>query len=105
LLVHPSLEESFGNTLVEAMAQWTPVVGGEASGAVPWVLDGGKAGLLTDVTEPASLATSIRRILNSKELWLSYSEAGYKRAHSTFQLSQIIDRYIEVYEEMITPAR
>ncbi len=105
LLVHPSLEESFGNTLVEAMAQGTPVVGGEESGAVPWVLDSGNAGLLTDVTEPASLAACIRRILNSKELWRSYSEAGYKRAHSTFQLSQIIDRYIEVYEEMITPAR
>ena len=34
----PSLEESFGMVFLEAMAQGVPCVGGEKSGAVPWVL-------------------------------------------------------------------
>ncbi|GHT43391.1 hypothetical protein FACS189438_0470 [Bacteroidia bacterium] len=38
LLVHPSLEESFGNTLIEAMARKIPVIAGKNSGAVPFVL-------------------------------------------------------------------
>ncbi len=34
----PSLEESFGMVFIEAMAHGVPCVGGEKSGAVPWVL-------------------------------------------------------------------
>ena len=52
LMVHPSMEESFGMVLVEAMARKIPVIGGEKSGAVPWVLDNGKAGVLTDIRSP-----------------------------------------------------
>lgn len=100
LLVHPSREESFGNTLVEAMAQKTPVVAGKESGAVPWVLDGGEAGLLTDINEPSRLATSIRRILSCEKLWYSYSDAGYRRARSAFRLSQIVDKYVNQYKKV-----
>ena len=102
LLVHPSLEESFGNTLVEAMAQRTPVVGGKESGAVPWVLDEGQAGLLTDVSSPKALAESITRILDSEDLWSSYSGAGYQRAHTYFRLSQVVDQYIDQYKQLLS---
>ena len=59
LLVHPSLEESFGMTLIEAMSQGTPVIGGVESGAVPWVLDHGIAGQLTDVTSPDAITAAM----------------------------------------------
>ena len=38
LFVSPSLEESFGMVFVEAMRFGVPCIGGEKSGAVPWVL-------------------------------------------------------------------
>ena len=59
LLVHPSLEESFGMTLLEAIIQGTPVIGGDRSGAVPWVLGYGVAGTLVDVTDPDAICHAI----------------------------------------------
>ena len=38
LFVHPSREESFGMVLIEAIATGTAVLGGDRSGAVPWVI-------------------------------------------------------------------
>lgn len=46
VFLHPSREESFGNVILEAMVLGTPVVGGEKSGNVPYLLDKGKVGLL-----------------------------------------------------------
>lgn len=51
VLVHPSLEETYGNILLEGMARRVLVIGGERAGAVPSVLGNGKYGLLCDVTQ------------------------------------------------------
>jgi L-malate glycosyltransferase len=103
VLVHPSLEESFGMTLVEAMAQGTPVIGGAASGAVPWVLDHGTAGRLTDVSSHESLAASIDELITDTSSWLAYSQQGFERASTTFRLSTIVQQYLGIYGELIQP--
>lgn len=98
LLVHPSLEESFGMVLVEAMARGVPVVGGRDSGAVPWVLDHGRAGILTDVRSSNEIADSIISVLQSRKRWLELSDAGYQRAEEYFHLSVVTEAYVNVYE-------
>lgn len=55
----PSREESFGNTLIEALQAGLPVIAGESSGAVPWVLFDGRAGRLVNVRDPAAIAAAI----------------------------------------------
>ncbi len=102
LLIHPSLEESFGMTLLEAMAKKTPVMGGDKSGAVPWVLDYGKAGVLTDVKSPRRLADSAISILTNEDQWYSYSRAGFDHAWENFRLSKVVDQYIEEYRKLVT---
>jgi len=99
LLVHPALEESFGNTLIEAMSKKVPVIGGKDSGAVPWVL--GKSGVLTDITKSNNIADEIIDILKNEKKWKQYSESGYKRAYAEFRLSSIVDRYLEIYEYIL----
>jgi len=49
LMVHPSLIETHGMVLIEAMACGVPVIGGSKSGAVPWTLNEGRSGFLCDV--------------------------------------------------------
>ena len=99
LLVHPALEESFGNTLIEAMAKKVPVIGGENSGAVPWVL--GDAGIVTDITDEKKIADEIIDILTNGNRWKKYSQAGYERAYEEFRLSKIVDRYLDIYETIL----
>jgi L-malate glycosyltransferase len=100
LLVHPSREESFGLVLVEAMAQGLPVVAGRGSGAVPWVLDGGTAGVLTDVTSPEALARSVLGLVSDHEAFVRLARRGYERARDHFTLSAVTDRYLEIYAEL-----
>lgn len=101
LLIHPSLEESFGLTLIEAMACKTPVIGGKDSGAVPWVLSYGKAGRLVDVTDTDSIANNAIDILTHFEVWNSYIEAGIIRVHD-FEFETISDAYLNEYKDIIS---
>ena len=67
LLIHPSLEETFGGILIEAMARKVPVVGGIDSGAVPYVLEFGKIGELCDICSPICIYQSIEKVINNQE--------------------------------------
>ena len=61
-VVHPSTEpEPFGRTLVEAMLARRPVIAAQA-GAVPEILDEGRAGLLFPPGDSAALAAALRRV-------------------------------------------
>ena len=100
LLVHPSLEESFGMTLVEAMAKRVPVIGGRRSGAVPWVLADGAAGVLVDVTSAAALAQASLDLLTDSSRWQHVSAAGFEHAAATFKLSTTVAHYLESYQAM-----
>ncbi len=64
MMVHPALEETFGNTLLEAMARRVPVVGGEMSGAVPAVLGNGKYGICCDVTRSNEIFKAMVRLMD-----------------------------------------
>lgn len=99
LFVHPSLEESFGLVLAEAMAQGTPVIGGLASGAVPWVL--GDAGLLVDVSDPVAIAEAIGKVLGDDDLWLHHSRSGRTNVETRFSESAVVESYLAVYRKVL----
>lgn len=63
LLLHPSLEESFGMTILEAMALGTPVVAGREAGNVPELLGGGSCGYLCDVRDHADIERAVATCL------------------------------------------
>lgn len=62
VLVHPSLQETFGNILIEAMSRCVPCVGGSCSGAVPEVLGFGKFGLLCDINDGHSICQAMMQL-------------------------------------------
>src|SRR5690606_17254847 len=74
LLLHTAHEETFGNILSEAMSQGIPVIGGNKSGAVPWVIgDNNFAGILTDITSPDEVAEAIGEILKDETTYTKFS--------------------------------
>ena len=62
-MVHPATEETFGNTIIEAMARCIPVIGGKNSGAVPFVLDAGNCGYICDVLSQNELFRMMQRVI------------------------------------------
>lgn len=101
VLVHPSLEESHGMALIEAMALGIPVIGGVTSGAVPWTLDQGKAGILVDMKSPKKLAEVMLKLARDpigRETWGATGSASVKKR---FHVRAIADEYETCYEQAL----
>jgi glycosyltransferase involved in cell wall biosynthesis len=101
LLLHTSLEESFGMTIVEAMAIGIPVIGGSKSGAVPWLLDDGKAGLLVDITSPIAIADAVITIIKDQKLTNDIIRKAKKRAIHKFHPNVVVSQYEKIYEKIL----
>jgi glycosyltransferase involved in cell wall biosynthesis len=99
LVLHTSLEESFGMVLVEAMAYGVPVVAGQASGAVPWVVEDG--GLLVDVTNVAAIADAVGRLLGDAALYAQVSARAVAIVAERFPLTTVADQYLALYEQCL----
>jgi glycosyltransferase involved in cell wall biosynthesis len=79
-------------TVMEALAAGTPIVGS------PWlsqdVLVGGVNGLVVD-TDPTTMATALRAILNDDQLWAQLS-AGAGRIVERFDAFRVARQYIKL---------
>ena len=92
-LVHPSFEEGFGISVLEAMTLGVPVISAQR-GSLPEVV--GEAGLLVNPDDPASIAAGVRRVLEDASFASACASAASERAQR-FQWSSTADRMIEAY--------
>ena len=97
--VHPSLEESFGMTIAEALALGVPVIAGRNSGAVAEMLEGGVCGVLTDARSPVALAGEMLRMVGDAGLREKMAAAGEASARRRFHMDQVMAAYGDVYRE------
>ena len=91
LLVLSSLNEGFGNVLVEAFALGKNVVSTDCPVGPSEILQGGKFGILCPVKKPEALADAIDRALENPIDSLILQ----KRAEE-FSIPQIIKQYLKV---------
>lgn len=97
LLLHTSLEESFGMVLAEAMSFGVPVVAGKDSGAVPWVVEDG--GLLVDVTDVNAIVEAVNKLLSDPILHEQLSRNAIRVVQTRFPIERIADQYIAQYQQ------
>lgn len=102
LFLHPSLEESFGMAPLEAMALGIPVIGGKDSGGVPYVLDGGKAGVLVDVKNPQAIADVLSSVWLNSAQRDEIARGGWDRARTTFSLEKMVGAYEAEYLKILS---
>lgn len=95
VLLHPSLEESFGVVLAEALAIGLPIVAGRRSGAVPWVVEG--VARLVDVTSPSEIAGALLDALASTEADQNRLQQGRDRAFARFAPAVVAEAYEAEY--------
>ncbi|MFA6598865.1 MAG: glycosyltransferase family 4 protein [Ignavibacteriaceae bacterium] len=99
IFLHTSLIEGFGLAPLEAMARGVPVVGGKESGAIPWLLDYGKTGVLCDVRNTDEIIKTMKNLLDNQKLLEIYSNKGLERAH-VFSEEKVVADYIKTIKRI-----
>jgi glycosyltransferase involved in cell wall biosynthesis len=82
VLLHTSRVESFGMAVAEAMALGTPVIVDARAGALPWLVEQGAAGVMTDTTDIDGLAQSLLDLLSDADTWRGVAARGVARARA-----------------------
>lgn len=96
LLLHPSVEESFGMAVLEAMVLKTPVIGGKKSGFVPYLLDFGRVGELCNIKSEEEMAQAADRLLQDQQYADKVAQHAYRFAQENFSEDVIVHKFISM---------
>jgi len=97
ILLHPSREESFSMVALEAMSRGVAVVAGRNVGALPWLLEEGRSGMLVDIRKPEEIAAGLLHLAYDSEKRAAMTLAAYHAFRSRFSIGAITDAYEEIY--------
>lgn len=97
LFLYPSLRESFGLPVLEAMACGVPVITSDTS-AIPEIAGG--AAELTDPSNYRGIGESVLKLLSDQALMNSYKQKGLARA-SQFSWESSAKQLLQLYNGMI----
>lgn len=100
LFVIPSLQESFGQTVIEALACGTPVVG-FAAGGIPDMVRPGETGLLAPVGDARALRAAIARLLADDEGRARMGRRARAVAEAEYASQVQVARYLELYRRLL----
>jgi glycosyltransferase involved in cell wall biosynthesis len=97
-MIHPSLYEGFGMTVLEGMAAGIPVAAGRVA-SVPEIA--GDAALYFDPYDVDDICRAIKEIISNASLRKSLVEKGKKRVEKFSHKDDMINQYIAVMESVM----
>jgi len=100
LYVTPSVEDNLPNTVMEAMACGTPVVGFR-TGGIPEMIDHRVNGYVADYKSPESLAEGILWVLENNAAG-ALSEAARQKVLREYDEKVVAARYHELYKSLLS---
>lgn len=100
IFLFPSDKESFGLAALEAMITGTPVIGSNAGG-VKEVVEHDINGFLSETGDTDDMSQNAIRLIDDKQLYKRFAEAGKKIASDRFESDKIIEKYIHCYEKLL----
>jgi len=103
VFVLPSLNEGISNTILEAMSTGLPVVAARVGGNPELVAEGVTGGLY-DPADPAGLEGALLPYLTDPDLRRAHGAAGRRRVVQNFSLDAMVQRYLDLYDELLTPS-
>jgi len=96
LFVFTSLNEGFGNVIIEAMACGLPVIGTRVGGT-PELVQDGQNGFLVDSDDAPALAAAIQKIITNPVTYRAMAAQNRKKAEF-FTIDNYIKRVIYAYQ-------
>jgi glycosyltransferase involved in cell wall biosynthesis len=101
IFLYPSLRESFGIPLLEAMSCGTPVISSSVF-AMPEVAEG--AAYLVDPLNPDDIAAAIHTLMRDSKLRESYIEKGFLQSKK-FSWQKMATQVIDLYKEVLADTK
>ena len=95
-----SAYEGQSNSIMEAMAAGVPVVGTDIPGTRDLVVHG-QTGFLVPLGDRAAIARQTNTLFNDAALRQRFGQSGRERMLSEFTVEQMIQRYAELYRELL----
>jgi len=99
IYIHAALEDTFPNTIVEALACGTPVIA-SAVGGIPEQIQNGITGFLVPPKDPEAMAEKIICLLSDSELHERLSQNAINVAKKYFDINRQVDAYLAWYLEI-----
>jgi glycosyltransferase involved in cell wall biosynthesis len=103
IFVSASLMETYGLTLVEAMACGIPVVAFRVGG-IPEAAPDGHGAILCERQDGVELLEAINNLRESPQLRASLSQLAYETGHSRNAATSFASKFAQLYRECIGPA-
>ncbi len=100
IFAFPSYAESFGYSLVEAMAVEKPCVGTNSHGVLDIIQDG-VTGYLFNKKDENDLASKIKLLINSPEKRIKMGKAARQRVIERFDSEKQTEKLIELYNKVV----
>ena len=100
IFVNPSAYESFGISLLEAMASGKPIVATNVGG-IPYIVRNGKTGIIVKHGYPEGLAEAIKELLSDSVLRKQMGEKGLQLAKK-YDWEKIVSQIERLYEKVLT---
>jgi len=100
IFIAPSLYESFGIILIEAMSARKPVIGCDIGGMREIIADG-ETGFTIKVEDSNELYQKLKYLIDNADIRKKFGENSYKRFKEMFSNEIMINKSIEVYEKYI----
>ncbi|MFX1520299.1 MAG: glycosyltransferase family 4 protein [Promethearchaeota archaeon] len=99
VFVNPSAYESFGISLLEAMASGRPTVATNVGG-IPYIVRNGKTGIIVKYGDTEALAKAIKNLLSDAELRNQMGEIGQQIAKG-YDWKEIVSQVERLYEKVL----
>lgn len=96
IMVLPSYREGLPKSLIEAAACGRAVVTTDVPGCRD-AIEANRTGLLVEVKSVESLTLAIQELLDNSRKRQEFGFSGRKLAESYFDISQVVDKHIELY--------
>jgi len=92
--------EPFGLVIIEAMANWIPVVAAHRSGAVSEIVKDGVSGLVVNGEDAAMLAAAVCRVLDDEQLRSSMVTEARREVAARYSIKYNATQVVEAYDRI-----
>jgi glycosyltransferase involved in cell wall biosynthesis len=87
--------------VAEAMAIGLPVIAGATTGGMSYLLEGGRVGVLVNITSPAEVAEAMLCLAQDTGLRWRIGRLAHQSAQQHFNPSDVLTRYFAAYERLL----